>query len=229
MAPVVRLVLFDIDGTLIRTGGAGVKAFERTFDTVFGLKQATREVSFAGRTDTSLVRECLEKHGIPHTDEARGQFFDTYPFWLDHMLGRLPGALCPGAASFLERLAGLAHPPLIGLLTGNIQLGAELKLRHYGLWDSFEMGGFGDDSEDRSQIARVAKKRAERMLGTGLRGREIVVIGDTPSDIACGKAIDAKTLAVGTGGFTAGALAENSPTWALNDLTEIEPSEMLGA
>lgn len=229
MPPVVRLVLFDIDGTLIRTGGAGMKAFERTFETVFGLKSATRDIGFAGRTDTSLVREVLEKHGMPHTGEARDLFFDTYPFWLDHLLGLLPGGLCPGVVDFLDRLAGLPSRPLIGLLTGNVRLGAELKLRHYGVWEPFEMGGFGDDSEDRCQIARVAKKRAERLLGTGLRGREIVVIGDTPSDIACGKAIDAKTLAVGTGTHGMAELEAHQPTWVVQDLTKIQARDLVAA
>ncbi len=223
----VRLILFDIDGTLIRTGGAGVKAFGRTFDLAFGLPRAAEALNFSGRTDSGLIRESFRSHGIAESPANFRRFFDHYVFCLDDMLRRLPGGHCPGVADFLQ-LAGAANPrPLLGLLTGNIRLGAEIKLRHYELWDYFQTGAFGDDDEDRSQIAAIAKKRGEKLLQRELDGAEILVIGDTPLDIACARAIGARALAVGTGVFTREQLLAHEPDWAVDNLVEHLPQRFL--
>lgn len=224
---VVRLVLFDIDGTLLHTGGAGVRAFGRTFATEFGLTHGTEQMRFAGRTDSGLVREFLTLHGIPPTTENFQRFCDAYVFWLEHHLRELAGGPCPGACEWLAELTALPDPPLLGLLTGNIRLGAQIKLRHYGLWDSFVTGGFGDDHEDRNEIARVAHARGSRLLGCDLRGDEILVIGDTPLDIACGRAIGARCLAVATGGAKLDELQAHSPDWAVADLTHLSVAAAL--
>src|SRR4029077_9597204 len=115
-----------------------------------------------------------------------------------------------------------------GLLTGNIRLGAEIKLRDFDLWHRFELGAFGDDHEDRCGIAAVALKRGHVHLRETLRGEQVVVIGDTPHDIACGKAIGAKCLAVATGGSTLAELRKHNPEWAVKDLEEIEASALCG-
>lgn len=224
----IRLVLFDIDGTLIRTGGAGVKAFERTFALEFGLEGATRDVSFAGRTDPSLVRQCLRRHHLPDSPQNFQRFFDTYVFLLQHLLERTGGAPCAGVMEFVRALQALPDPPVLGLLTGNVRLGAEIKLRHYGLWNPFELGAFGDDHEDRNCLAGVAKHRGEHMLGRKLSGQEILVVGDTPLDVACGRAIQAQVLAVGTGGYTCDQLRACAPTWVVNALSGINASEVCG-
>jgi phosphoglycolate phosphatase len=224
----VRLVLFDIDGTLIRTGGAGVKAFERTFATVFDLPNATREVKFAGRTDLSIVRECFTRHQVPCTKENFETFFEAYPFWLDHLLRQLEGAVCEGIRSFLEDLAALNERPVIGLLTGNVRIGAELKLRHYGLWQHFRTGAFGDDHEDRNCIADIARQRGGFFFGRDLSGDEVLVIGDTPHDVACGKSIGAKVIAVGTGGATLDELRPHKADWTVPDLSHLCAAECCG-
>ena len=224
----VRLVLFDIDGTLLHTGGAGRKAFRHAFGTAFGVPNATEGVEFAGRTDTSLVRELFAKHRMNHTPEGAQQFFDTYYFWLDHILQSQPGNHCPHIREFLNDLRTLEDPPAIGLLTGNVRLGAEIKLRRYGLWDEFCTGGFGDDHEDRNQIAHVAKKRGIRLLGKELSGDEILVVGDTPFDIACAKAIQARSLAVATGSSRVAELAVHKPTWAVEDLSRVQAATVCG-
>lgn len=221
----VRLVLFDIDGTLIHTGGAGVQAFGRAFAAEFDLHHGTERMRFAGRTDSGLVSEFLALHGIPTSPENFRRFIDCYVFWLDHLLHRLAGGVCPGVDDWLAELAALPDPPLLGLLTGNIRLGAQIKLRHYGLWEPFVTGGFGDDHEDRNEIARVAKARASRHLGCELRGEEILVIGDTPLDIACGRAIGARCLAVATGGAKLEELQAHRPDWAITDLTQLRPEQ----
>lgn len=223
----VRLVLFDIDGTLIRTGGAGMKAFEETFAEVFGLPEATKTLHFAGRTDVSLVRECFIQHRIETSPANFARFFEEYPARLQRLLAELPGAVLPGIKPFLNALDAEKQRPVIGLLTGNIRRGAELKLRHLGLWDRFEMGAFADDHEDRNCIAAKAKERGETMIGRTLKGAEIVVIGDTPHDITCGKSIGAKVLAVATGSHKREELARQTPTWAVEQIGELSVAEVL--
>lgn len=224
----VRLVLWDIDGTLIRTGGAGTRAFERTFNTVFGIPRATETLNFSGRTDTSLVRECFGLHGIAPTPENFAKFFGAYPSLLEKLLQELPGGICEGVVDFMRQIQNLPEPPLQGLLTGNIRRGAELKLRHYRLWEHFQTGAFGDDHEDRNQIAALAKIRGEAFLKAELPGESVLVIGDTPLDIACGHSIGARVLAVGTGQYTQEQLAASKPQWAVTDLSRITVSEICG-
>jgi phosphoglycolate phosphatase len=218
---VVRLVLFDIDGTLIRTGGAGVMAFERTFASEFGILRATEHLNFSGRTDTSLVRECFRMHGIAATSGNSQRFFDTYVFWLQHLLHELNGQTCPGVRELISGFQNASRPPVLGLLTGNIRLGAEIKLRHYGLWDVFRSGAFGDDHEDRNELAGIARDRGSRLVGQELRGDEILVIGDTPRDIECARAVKARVLAVGTGGYTCEQLCEHRPNWLVETLESV--------
>ena len=218
----VRLVLFDIDGTLVRTGGAGVRAFAKVFATEFNAVDGFERLKFAGRTDVSLVREFLDFHGIEATAENFQRFFERYVFWLDHILAESQTQACPGVGEFIHELKSLPQPPLLGLLTGNIRLGAEIKLRHFGLWEFFETGGFADDGEDRSQIAAIARDRGGRILGETLRGSQVLVVGDTPLDIQCARAIGAKVLSVATGGCPLGELQRHHPDWAVEDLTKIE-------
>jgi phosphoglycolate phosphatase len=224
----IRLVLFDIDGTLVHTGGAGVKAFAKVFADEFGAKDGFEKLKFAGRTDVSLVREFFKYHNIADTPVNLTRFFERYVFWLDYILAHSRTEACPGIWEFIAELQTSSEPPLIGLLTGNIRLGAEIKLRHFDLWKNFETGAFADDSEDRDEIAAVAKQRASRILGKNLRGEEVLVIGDTPLDIRCGRAIGAKVLAVATGGATLEELKRHQPDWAVNDLREITAKEVCG-
>ena len=223
----VRLVLFDIDGTLVHTGHAGTQAFKKTFATEFNLHHGAEKMKFAGRTDVSLVREFFKIHGLPETPEHFRQFFERYVFWLDHILAHSSGSVCHGVREFIRDLLALPDPPLLGLLTGNIRLGAELKLRRFGLWEIFHFGGFADDNEDRNQIAAAAFERGKRVLGKNLQTQEIVVIGDTPFDIRCGKFIGAKVLAVATGGAKLAELEEHKPDWAVEDLTKVSAREIV--
>ena len=224
----VRLVLFDIDGTLVHTGGAGIKAFAKTFATEFNALNGVEKISFAGRTDVNLVREFFGIHRIAATPENFRRFFENYVFWLDQTVAQSHGGTCRGVVEFIKDLLNLPNPPMLGLLTGNIRLGAEIKLRRYDLWDVFEIGGFADDHEDRNQIAAAAFERGNRVLGQSLRGEEIVVVGDTPHDVRCGRFIGAKTLAVATGGAKLDQLIEHEPDWAVADLTRVSAREICG-
>ena len=224
----IRLVLFDIDGTLVHTGGAGVKAFAKVFETAFNARDGFEKLKFAGRTDVSLVREFFQYHAIAETPGNFELFFEQYVFWLDYILGHSETDSCPGVREFLGNLKELENPPLIGLLTGNIRLGAEIKLRHFDLWKEFETGAFADDNEHRDEIAAVARERGRRLLGNGLRDDEILVIGDTPLDIRCGRAIGARVLAVATGGATLEELERHEPDWAVKDLKQVKLAEVIG-
>jgi phosphoglycolate phosphatase len=218
--------LFDIDGTLIRTDRAGVKAFGRALAMQFDVPDDTDWVSFSGRTDTGLAREFFLRHGIEPTPENFSRFFDCYVHCLDHLLCQAVGEICPGVWRLIHELQNLKERPALGLLTGNIRLGAEIKLRHFHLWEAFEIGAFADDHEDRNQIAAVARERGGRWLKRELHGEEIVVIGDTPLDIRCGRAIGAKVLAVATGGSHLKELQAHQPDWAVVDLEKIRAKDL---
>lgn len=223
----VRLVLFDIDGTLVRTGGAGVKAFAKVFETEFGAADGFENLKFAGRTDMSLVREFFGVHGIAATPQNFQRFFERYVFWLDQILLKSETAVCPGVREFIQELQELPGAPVLGLLTGNIRLGAEIKLRHFDLWKAFATGAFADDHEDRDQIAAVARERGCKILGEDLRDEQVVVIGDTPLDIRCARAIGAKALGVATGGSTLQELRRHAPDWAVPDLNAVTAKQII--
>ena len=215
----IRAVLFDIDGTLVRTGGAGVKAFVRTFSTEFDLHDGAEKLKFAGRTDVSLVREFFTQHGIVPDADHFQKFFASYLKHLKEMVAASSGEVIPGVHEFIAALKNLPMPPQIGLLTGNIREGARIKLSHYHLWQEFAFGGFADDHEERDCIAGIARDRAAKLVETPLEGSEILVIGDTPLDVRCGRAIGAKVLAVATGGSSYEDLQKTDADWVEKELT----------
>lgn len=224
----VKLVLFDIDGTLIRSGGAGVRAFEKTFTEIFGLKEATKRMKFAGRTDVSLVREAFRLFEVEPAEVNFQKFFRYYPVFLEELLKTTKGGVCEGIQSLIAELERAPESPVLGLLTGNIRRGAELKLSHYNLWHHFKTGAFADDHEDRNCIASIAQQRGEELAGGKLKGEEIMVIGDTPLDISCAQSIGAKVLAVGTGEYSAEELRRTGPTWAVDHVGQLGWRTILG-
>jgi phosphoglycolate phosphatase len=221
----VRLVLFDIDGTLIHSGGAGEKAFAAVARDLFDIQDATRDLHFAGRTDPAIVRELFLKHGIEITPENFGKFFDGYVVRLQRLVVEITGRVLPGVESWIAQLQALPTPPLLGLLTGNIRRGAQIKLTHYGLWQHFPFGAFADDAENRCEIAATARDRGGRLLNRELRGEEILVIGDTRHDIECGQSIGARVLAVGTGMYQSEELRVYNPTWCVPSLDHFRPED----
>ncbi len=224
----IRLVLFDIDGTLIHTSGAGEKAFARVFANFFGVNDGTETLKFAGRTDVGILREFFVHNAIEPSPENMEQFFEAYVFMLEHMLQTMPGGVHPGVWDWLHGLRTLPQKPVVGLLTGNIRLGAEIKLRRFNLWEQFETGAFADDAADRNGIAAIAKARGEGLLGDKLRGDEVLVIGDTPLDIACARYIGAKVIAVGTGMYRPRDLLPLKPDWAVDNLEKLNAAEVCG-
>jgi phosphoglycolate phosphatase-like HAD superfamily hydrolase len=216
----IRLVLFDVDGTLIHTDGAGVTAFARALATEFGKPDGTELIKFGGRTDISLVRELFSLRQIEPSPKNFERFFAAYLVWLEKLMLESTGGPCAGVPEFYSALAARPDPPLIGLLTGNLRRGAQIKLQRFQLWDKFPFGAFADDHEERDRIAAIAHQRGSERLGRPLRGEEVLVIGDTPLDIRCARAIGARMLAVATGTFSVQQLRGHHPDWVVEDLSK---------
>ncbi|MGB0579533.1 MAG: HAD family hydrolase [Limisphaerales bacterium] len=222
----VRLALFDIDGTLIHTDGAGMRAFDRAFEIEFGIANAAQEINFAGRTDTGILNDFFAAHEIPSTPDNYRKFYSSYVHWLDLFLTESKGDTLPGALALLREVLGLPNRPAIGLLTGNIRLGAQIKLRHHRLWNFFETGAFGCEHANRNELARIAHQRGKKMFGEALSGDQVLVIGDTVRDIECANAINARCLAVATGGGSFEELKAHAPTWTVPDLAHVSAREI---
>jgi len=218
-----QLLLFDIDGTLILTGRAGVRALNHAFNEVFGLSDALTDIPLAGRTDRAIIAEALSRHAPRHEpDEAwlfafRDRYLERLAVELDvdHPAKRV----LPGIEPLLDALEG--RPDVhVALLTGNFALGAEAKLRYFDLWRRFPWGAFGDSSVDRDELLPVALARAHEAGIRGLTPVDVVVIGDTPHDVACAHNNGARALAVATGPFAEAALEATGADVVLPDLAD---------
>jgi len=216
-----RLLLFDIDGTLIHAAGAGVHSLRHTLVERFGISDELSDIEIAGMTDSGIVLSILNKHGIPPTNENVAAFLDTYVHFLSHELPRRAGLVLPGVLELLNRLKARPHL-VLALLTGNVSRGAQLKLEHYGVWHFFEFGAFADDHHDRNELGRFARARAQEKHGYEFDASEIDVIGDTPRDIACGRAFGARTIAIATGSLPREKLAAHKPDFLFDDLSNVD-------
>lgn len=218
----IRLVFFDIDGTLIRTGGAGVQAFRHVADELFDCARLVDEMRFAGCTDRGLIETFFEMRALPWGESDVARFQAAYLEMLHQKLEAHPGHICPGVLEFLEQLEGLEEPPVRALLTGNLHRGAELKLGAHGLWDRFEFGAFGDRHADRNHVAEMALEMARQQVGEHLDAGEMLIVGDTPKDVECARFIGAKSLAVATGDYGKEALREAGADWVWENLLQPE-------
>ena len=215
-----KLLLFDIDGTLLTSGGAGERALRLGFRDRFGIDDDLASVEIAGRTDSGIVRQILAAHRLPATPENIAAFFDGYLHHLAREIPRTPGRLLPGILPLLDALQPRADI-VLALLTGNLARGAELKLRHYGVWHYFEFGAYADDHHDRNQLGPFAQARALARHGLDFPPERIYVLGDTPHDITCARAIGARAVAIATGKFTRAELAAHAPDFIFNDLGDV--------
>jgi phosphoglycolate phosphatase-like HAD superfamily hydrolase len=217
-----RILLFDIDGTLIRSGGAGARALERAVATAFGLGAVKAGFSFAGGTDPAIFRRLLTESGVEPTDDALARTFDVYLDILREEIGRAEGyRVNPGMEDALETLAAQGPEAVaVGLGTGNIEAGARIKLARADLNRHFPFGGFGSDAEDRAGLLAAGAARGAARLGCELAACDVLVIGDTPLDVAAAHAIGARCVGVATGGATRPELAAAGADWLFGSLAE---------
>jgi phosphoglycolate phosphatase-like HAD superfamily hydrolase len=216
-----RLLLWDIDGTLVNSGAAGQRALVRATTEWFGGEGDLSSVEIAGRTDRAIALQILEKYGRPKTAENVDRFLDRYVALLPDELPKGKGRVLPGVRELLDDLARQPDTTL-GLLTGNLERGARLKLEHYDLWQFFPFGAFADDHHDRNALGPCALTRAVAHAGCDFLPEQVDVIGDTGHDIACGKAFGARTVAVATGSWSRERLAEDEPDFLFDDLANVD-------
>lgn len=216
-----RLLLFDIDGTLVR-GGPAKRVFEYAMASVFGTAGAIEGHDFSGKTDPQIARELLGAAGFDDGEIEAGfpRLWETYLVGLRKSLPSTPMKVIPGVQPLLEHLKERTDVAL-GLLTGNIVGGAKLKLGSVGMMDFFSVGGFGSDSEIRDDLPPFAMERAEEEWGFRFPAKDVVVIGDTPRDVSCGKNSGTRTVAVATGRFKRAALEETGADHVLTDMTAL--------
>jgi len=213
------ILLFDIDGTLLHGGGAGRRAVMRVFGDQFARGEVFDDVRFHGMTDRAIVRGGLLRAGLPADEAAIDALCAAYLAALaDEVPRSVEFRVMPGAPALLDALAGRSGLA-VGLGTGNLREGARIKLEHARLYHHFPFGGFGCDAEDRAELLRIGAERGARHLGRPLGDCRIIVIGDTPKDVAAAQAIGARSLAVETSGFKAADLLACGATWAFPDLT----------
>jgi phosphoglycolate phosphatase len=216
------LILFDIDGTLLLSGRAGLRAMTRAFQDTFGISDAFKGESFGGRTDSFLVSRALKMAGLPDTIENHHRFRDVYlPLLAEEIQhpGQGHKGVMPGARELLEALEDFDHLHL-ALLTGNYREAAEIKLQHFELWDFFEWGAFSDDHHDRNELVPIARARAETYDIPAAAIERVIVIGDTPHDIECARVAGATSITVATGGYTVAQLQDAGADVALPDLSD---------
>jgi len=231
-----KLVLFDIDGTLVLTGGAGIRAMNRACEELVGRAQALEGIPVAGRTDRIILTDVLARAGQSLNDGLLEQLRDRYVAYLRteieqpgrvqsfESLGPRSGikAVMPGIRELLQILEQ-REDVLLGLLTGNFEAGARIKLEHFDLWRYFRCGAFGDDSADRNDLVPFAVDRARQCGLDAIDASRIFVVGDTPHDVACARAVGAVPVAVATGGFTSDQLRESGADVVYETLADPAP------
>jgi phosphoglycolate phosphatase len=214
----MKLVLWDIDGTILCAGKAGEKAFDLAFRSCFGVEGTIGVLNYHGRTDVFIANHLLNHYGIPATLKNVHRLVEAYVENLREQLPQAPLAKThPGVLGLIEELHQ-RRDVAQGLLTGNIQQGARAKLEHFNLWHYFEFGAFADDSQHRNDLGPFALARAKDKHGREFAPSEVYIVGDTPFDIECARVIGAHCIAVATGTFSMEQLREGNPLVVLPDL-----------
>ena len=217
----MNLLLFDIDGTLIHSFGAGQKAADLAFESAFGVKDGLGDIRTDGLTDPIILNKMFQRSFARNYEPVESElFYEKYLYFLDQQLSSSNKVdVLPGVFDLLEDLIE-REDSVLGLGTGNIEQGAWIKLDYAGLKKYFTFGGFGSDADSRDELIRVGINKGKDILEDGSSYDNILVIGDTPLDIINGKAAGAKTVGVATGHYNIDDLKEYKPDILLNDLTE---------
>jgi phosphoglycolate phosphatase-like HAD superfamily hydrolase len=220
----MHVLFFDIDGTLLSSGGAGKAAMEAGLAAAFGVTRIDHTIPYRGRTDRAIMRDLLEQHGVPATEPNLAKLVSAYLDRLPDYLSNHSGRVLPGVAALLEAVA-LRDTVVTGLLTGNLERGARVKLSHFGLWRHFAFGGYGDRHLKRNDVAHEALSVLRTRHPNSVDLNRVWVIGDTPLDIACARAIGARVAAVATGGCSLSELEAERPDLVFRDLSD--PTRLL--
>src|SRR5688572_1729743 len=219
-----KLVLFDIDGTLVLTGGAGVRAMNRALEDAFGPTEGLDGIPVAGRTDWAILTDAVRRHqqtlDTRLLDELRDRYVRYLAAEIDHP-GTGRKAVMPGIREILDSLEH-RRDVLVGLLTGNFEAGARVKLGHFDLWRYFRCGAFGDDAADRNALVPFAVRRAEACGLPAIPPRDVVVVGDTPADVACARAGNAVAVAVATGSSSVDELRATGADHVFENLSDTD-------
>lgn len=210
-------ILFDIDGTLLRTRGAGRSAIDIALQDMFGIVNTTK-VPLAGRTDYAILSDIFQANGIDFSEHYES-FSTHYHKQLELTLQEIEGDVLPGVKELLEQLKEVEFP--LGIITGNGRTPAWAKLKRFGLESYFNFGGYGDSSPNRNDVAAQAIEAASQALKNDFQIHHCWVVGDTPADVECAKSVGAKSIAVLTGGFDHNDFVDYSADEIVNDLTHI--------
>ncbi|HDH96680.1 MAG TPA: HAD family hydrolase [Proteobacteria bacterium] len=217
------VVLFDLDGTIMLSGGAGRRAMEHVFERKFGVPDGFDGILPDGKTDPEIFREMIAKRGVDVEDED-ATLAELHDMYIDRLRVEMPSSeravLMPGVRELLRELKGLPNVAL-GLLTGNYEEGARIKLSRFGLQDFFEFGAFGSDHESRPELVKIAIERAEKLYGQPIEmGKHIVIIGDTPRDVECARLFGLTCIGVATGRYSVEELKRVGADYAFEDLSD---------
>jgi phosphoglycolate phosphatase len=215
----VKFLLFDIDGTLLDSGGAGVRSLNLAFEEMFSVRDAFSAISVAGKTDLQLIKECLMFHGIGYHNGVIPLFFETYVRHLKANIDDGKGHVKKGVREALDILKSCKEY-MLGLLTGNVEEGARIKLETFGLCSYFEIGAFGSDDEDRNRLLPLAVEKLYRRSSVTMDFRDCVIIGDTPRDVECAQRYGARAVAVATGPFSCAELLAAGADAVFSDLSD---------
>jgi len=214
----MKIVLFDIDGTLLVTNRAGSTAMHAALAEEFGVTEPAL-VDFAGRTDRGIIGDFFRHHAVQDTEENVARFVAAYLRRLPSALAAQRGRVLPGVNALIDLLAG-RDDVAVGLLTGNLERGARHKLSHFELDTYFAFGGFGDTHRERNDVARAALRAAEAHAAMVIEPSRVIVIGDTQRDIFCARSIGARAVAVATGSDSRERLAGQQPDLLIDDLSD---------
>ena len=224
------LLLFDIDGTLILSGRAGLRALNRAFEQETGIADGFRDLNAAGRTDGYLIDEAARRAGVGMTPALRGRIEARYYDLLAQEIqlrGEGRKEVMPGVRPLIDTLRE-RDDVVLALLTGNLRMGARIKLEYFDLWSPFAFGAFADDASDRNLLVPIALERA-REAGHAPEAERVIVIGDTPLDVECAKAGGVRALAVATGSHSLDELRSAGADEAVQDLSDtVRVLEVLG-
>lgn len=217
----LKVIFFDIDGTLLSTGGAGQRAMELALTEDFEISFPFEGVLAAGRTDRGITDEIFARYSIENNEANRQRFRDAYLKQLPQAMNAGAGLLLPSVRELLQALAEVDGITL-SLLTGNYADGAWMKLKHFELDQFFTSGGFGDHHANRDDVARLAISEIGNVQQRTISGEDTMVIGDTPADIRCARAIGSKAVAVATGIYSADELKQHEPDHLFGSFADVD-------